>query len=97
MLAIRRDDNVVVNLLAQVHYEMGDLPAAGALWFVIGRRDEVAENAMAAWRERAGNEEARWTSLPMPLRNPHLQPHMADLKAAATRRVEGRARAHRAA
>lgn len=63
MLATRRDDDLV-DLLAQAHYEMGDLPAAGALWFVTGRRDDRAENAMAAWRERAGNEEARWSSLP---------------------------------
>ena len=52
LLSVRQDSEVA-DLLATVHYEMHDLPAAGALWFVTGRNDEVARESIAAWRQRA--------------------------------------------
>lgn len=86
----RRGDDEVLDLLAQAHHEMGDLPAAGALWFVTGRSDQPAEEAMAAWRERASNPEAQWSSLPRPLRIPPLRSHVAELGAAADRLEKAR-------
>ena len=60
-----RVDAEALDLLAQVHAGMGDLPAAGALWFVTGRDDEPARQATAAWRQRHGNDPVQlWYSLP---------------------------------
>ena len=86
-----RQDTELLDLLATVHFEMRDLPAAGALWFVTGRNDERADLAIAAWRQRRGGDEARWTSLPAPVRRGTLPPHLKDLRRAA-RREAARAR-----
>ncbi|EAQ00835.1 adenylosuccinate lyase [Janibacter sp. HTCC2649] len=56
---------------------MHDLPAAGALWFVTGRDDANAREAIAAWREQHGDAAAQWRTIPGPLRaalasEPHL-------------------------
>lgn len=67
VLAHRQDDEVL-ELLAQVHHELGELPSAGALWFVLGRNDEAAREAMAAWRERQASPQARWFSVPPTVR-----------------------------
>lgn len=63
-----RQDDEVLDLLAQVHREMGNLPDAGALWFVTGRDDGAAREALAAWRERFGSDIARINSIPGPVR-----------------------------
>lgn len=63
-----RQDDEVLDLLAQVHREMGNLPEAGALWFVTRRDDELAREALAAWRERFGSDIARMNSIPRPVR-----------------------------
>jgi hypothetical protein len=41
LLTTRQDDEVL-DLMGEVRFAMGDLPAAGALWFVTGRDDETA-------------------------------------------------------
>jgi hypothetical protein len=63
-----RQDAELLDLLATVHHTMQDLPAAGALWFATGRSDDVAAPAQATWRERHGNDQDRWRSLPAPVR-----------------------------
>lgn len=78
-----RQDEELLDLLATVHLEMGDLPAAGALWFVTGRADESADLAIRAWRERRGSEEARWASIPGPVRHGKLAGHLEELRRAA--------------
>lgn len=80
-----RQDSEVLDLLATVHYEMHDLPAAGALWFVSGRADERASASISAWRERHGNDEARWHSIPSPIRQRAHSQHLSTLEGAAKR------------
>lgn len=82
-LLVDRQDADVLDLLARVHFEMHDLPAAGALWFVTGRDDEMARDSIAAWRERQGNDEARWRSIPSPVRDIARAPHLRKLEGAA--------------
>lgn len=72
-LLTHRQDDEVLELLARVHVEMGDLPRAGALFYVlrggtagVAAPDEQA--ALAAWRDRFGSEDARWYSIPSPVR-----------------------------
>lgn len=85
-----RQDAEVLDLLAAVHYEMHDLPAAGAIWFVTGRDDHMAQDAIAAWRERHGNDEARWRSIPSPIRSKARSQHLGALEGAAKRASAGR-------
>ena len=80
-----RQDAELLDLLATVHLEMGDLPAAGALWFVTGRSDHTADVAIRAWRERRGGDEARWDSIPAPIRRGTLPTHLKELRRAARR------------
>jgi hypothetical protein len=87
-----RQDSEVLDLLATVHYEMHDLPAAGALWFVTGRADEIATSSVSAWRERNGNDEARWHSLPGPVRRGVQSQHLGRLEGAARSVAAGRRR-----
>ncbi|RJS47369.1 DUF6584 family protein [Nocardioides cavernaquae] len=47
LLTVRQDPELL-DLLATVHFEMQDLPAAGALWFATGRTDADALEAIAA-------------------------------------------------
>ena len=69
---VHRQDDEVLELLADVHLAMGDHPKAGALLYVV-RRGEVVEEAeraaVAAWRQRFGDDEARWRSIPSPVRS----------------------------
>jgi hypothetical protein len=88
LLAHRQDDELL-DLLATVHHQMLDLPAAGALWFVTGRDDELARASTAAWRARYGNDEARWTSIPAPVRRQVSGRHLAELERAAARTRTG--------
>lgn len=72
-LLTHRQDDEVLELLARVHVEMGDLPAAGALLYVLRRGDAGTATpdegaALEAWRQRFGNEDARWRSIPAPVR-----------------------------
>jgi hypothetical protein len=61
-------DREIVELLAEAHQAMRNYPAAGALWFVLGRNDELAQHAIEAWHEKCPNDEARLNSLPKRIR-----------------------------
>lgn len=78
-----RQDHEVLDLLAAVHYEMQDLPAAGALWFALGRGDDVAQRSISAWFEQHGNDIARWHSIPAPVRRTVGTEQFEDLRRAA--------------
>lgn len=57
--------------MADVHLAMGDQPKAGALFYVVRRGevvDEEEQAAVAAWRQRFGDDDARWRSIPAPIR-----------------------------
>ena len=83
-LLAHRQDLEVLDLLATVHHEMQDLPAAGALWFVTGRDDDNARNSIAAWRERYGSDRERWRSIPGPIRREVRASDLRSLQEAAT-------------
>lgn len=89
-----RQDDEILDLLATVHQAMLDLPAAGALWFVTGRDDPIARSAVAAWRERHGNAEARWRSIPASVRRGAVTGNLRRLEAEVRegQRVTGRPR-----
>jgi hypothetical protein len=53
-----RYDQKVLELLGDVHFSMGDLPAAGRLWFLTERSGNEVESAHAALQERYGNDPA---------------------------------------
>ncbi len=82
-LLLQRQDDEVLDLLASVYHRMGDLPAAGALWFVTGRDDDEAHEAGAAWRQRYGGPHAQWHSIPPPVRAAVDRRHLAQLRSAA--------------
>ena len=67
-LLTHRQDTEVIDLLATVLHTMGDLPAAGALWFVTGRDDQAAREAVDAWHGRHGSDDELWRSIPAPIR-----------------------------
>ncbi len=75
----------MLDLLASVHHEMHDLPAAGALWLVTGRDDDKARNSIAAWRERHGNDQQRWRSIPGLILREARASDLRSLQEAATR------------
>jgi hypothetical protein len=89
-LLVHRHDDEVLDLLATVHHDMQNLPAAGALWFVTGRDDDSAARAIAAWHERFGDDSERWRSLPGPVRRDERADHVRALRKAA-RRADRRA------
>lgn len=88
----QRQDDEILHLLAEVHAQMGDLPAAGALWFATARDDERARAAIAAWRERHPGLIARWNSIPSPVRRHACTP---ELNALEGRCEQGLARSDR--
>ena len=94
-LLIHRQDEEVLDLLATVHQQMNNLPAAGALWFVTGRDDELARSAIEAWQERHGDDHDRWRSIPAVVRRETQSHELSVLKASASREQQGRARVHR--
>lgn len=81
----QRYDREIVGLLAEAHQAMRNYPAAGALWFVLGRDDDVAKHAIAAWHEKCPNEEARLNSLPKRIRVDAEGAHVDELREAARR------------
>jgi hypothetical protein len=83
-LLAHRPDATVADELAQIHHAMQDLPAAGALWFVTGRHDLVAREAVEAWREQHGDAAAQWRTIPVPLRQAFAsERHVITLEAEA--------------
>jgi hypothetical protein len=90
-ILIHRQDVEVLDLLATVYHAMQDLPAAGALWFATGRDDDLAHESIAAWRERFGNDVARWQSIPAAIRRRELNANLRQLERdAADMPTEGR-------
>lgn len=53
-LAARPSDPVLLELAGQVFFQMGDLPRAGAYWYLTDRDGPEVEDALAALRERHG-------------------------------------------
>ncbi len=91
-LASHRDPEAL-DLLGQVLYDMGDLPAAGAVWFGSARRGADVNEAVAAWRERHGDDFGQmWRSVPRSLRSEPRTPKLEALrnKAIEQDRREGR-------
>jgi hypothetical protein len=80
-----RQDDEVLDLLAEVHAQLGDLPAAGALWFVTGRDDEISRVALLAWYERHPTDQRRWDNIPSPVRRHARAPQLIALREDATR------------
>jgi len=83
-LLVHRPDAAVADELAGIHHAMGDLPAAGALWFVTGRNGADAQESVAAWREQHGDAASQWRTIPGPLRDAFAsERHMITLEAEA--------------
>ncbi|WP_157635298.1 hypothetical protein [Nostocoides japonicum] len=62
-------DIVALDLLGQVLHDMGDLPAAGAVWFGTRRQGDDVDASVAAWRDRYDDDfVAMWRSLPRSVR-----------------------------
>lgn len=59
-------DTETLTLLAEIHLAMQDLPAAGAMLFVLGQSD--ATEAIAAWEAKYPDVGERWLSLPRTIR-----------------------------
>ena len=56
--------------LGEVLFEMGDLPRAGAVWFVAGAKGADVDASVAAWREQSHDDFAvMWASLPASARS----------------------------
>ena len=87
-LLTHRQDAEVLDLLATTHYEMRDLPAAGALWFVTGRDDDQSRRAIAEWEQKYDNAVARWHSLPKVVRRNDTSARVSVLR--QTARQSGR-------
>ena len=84
-LATQRDPEAL-DLLGQVYYDMGDLPAAGAVWFGSTRKGEDVDAAVEAWRERHGDHFGEmWRSLPRSLR---MEPRSAKVDALRSKAIE---------
>lgn len=72
-------DPEALTLLGEVYQGMGDLPAAGAVWFAAGVKGPEVDSAVAAWRERShDNFPVMWRSLPASVR---ADPQSARLEA----------------
>ncbi len=79
-------DPEALDLLGQVHYDMGDLPAAGAAWFGSARRGADVDEAVAAWRERHGDDFGQmWRSIPRAMR---AEPRTARLEALRRKAID---------
>lgn len=74
-------DPEALELLGEVHYEMGDLPAAGAAWFGTSRRGKDVDEAVEAWRERHADQfDQMWRSLPRSVRDHPGNPRVEALR-----------------
>lgn len=85
----QRYDRAVVGLLADAHLAMKDYPAAGGLCFVLGRDDDIARAAIAAWHAKNPSAEARLLSLPKRIRVDAAGAHVDELRDAAARWASG--------
>lgn len=84
-LADSRDPQAL-DLLGEVLYGMGDLPAAGAAWFGTARKGEDVDAAMSAWRERHADRFGEmYRSLPRSVRS---EPRIARVEALRRKAIE---------
>lgn len=96
------NDAEAMKLLGDVLYGLGDLPGAGAVWFVLGGKGPVVDSAVEAWRSKLGDDFTKmWNSLPAGVRREPLSPRLAALKAKvdadeAARAAQAAAEAERA-
>jgi hypothetical protein len=76
-------------LLGEVLHSMGDLPAAGAVWFGAGVKGPEVEAAVSAWRERYDDDFVRmWRTLPRSVR---AEPRALRVEALRARALEAEA------
>lgn len=74
-------DPEALELLGEVHYAMGDMPAAGAAWFGTSRRGKDVDEAVEAWRERHSDHfDQMWRSLPRTVRDNPGNPRVEALR-----------------
>ncbi len=75
-----RDPDALM-LLGEVYHGMGDLPAAGAMWFAVGAKGPEVDEAVAAWRERNHDDfPSMWRSLPASVRADPQSPRLEALR-----------------
>lgn len=67
-------DAEVADLLADVHWRMGDLPQAGKFWMLVERDDERARAARAAFEARFPDPVGRANQLPIRRRGGEFPP-----------------------
>lgn len=86
---VREERDVeALRLLGEVHHGMGDLPAAGAVWFGAGVKGPEVEAAVDAWRSAHGDDfGAMWRSLPRSVRQ---EPRSKKVEALRTKALEAR-------
>ncbi|MFW5470547.1 hypothetical protein ACOCJ4_10915 [Knoellia sp. CPCC 206435] len=81
-------DLTALRLLGEVHHGMGDLPAAGAVWFGAGVKGPEVDAAVAAWRDSHGDDfGAMWRSLPRSVRQ---EPRSKKVEALRSKALEAR-------
>lgn len=82
-------DERVLDALGDVYATMGDLPAAGAVWFALDRDDDLARRAAAAFVEYYGQSPERtWNALPRAVRMHSRAPQVAELRIDFARATE---------
>jgi hypothetical protein len=86
---VREERDVdALRLLGEVHHGMGDLPAAGAVWFGAGVKGPEVEAAVQAWRSLHGDDfGAMWRSLPRSVRQ---EPRSKKVEALRSKALEAR-------
>lgn len=82
---VREERDVeALRLLGEVLHGMGDLPAAGAVWFGAGVKGPEVEAAVEAWRASHGDDfAAMWRSLPRSVRQEPRSKKVEALRAKA--------------
>lgn len=81
-------DLKALRLLGEVHHGMGDLPAAGAVWFGAGVKGPEVDAAVKAWRESHGDDfGAMWRSVPRSVRQ---EPRSKKVEALRAKALEAR-------
>lgn len=81
-------DLEALRLLGEVHHGMGDLPAAGAVWFGAGVKGPEVDAAVKAWRESHGDDfGAMWRSVPRSVRQ---EPRSKKVEALRAKALEAR-------
>ncbi|WP_331951098.1 DUF6584 family protein [Pengzhenrongella sp.] len=90
---VAQADDELLGLLGEVYFAMGDLPAAGAVWFGSTRQGPAAEAAGIAWRDRHGHDDLQlWLSLPPLVRHGANTPAVEALQTAAAEAAAARRR-----